>query len=76
MSKWINCLLQYCKDGKVGACPVCGSANVQIQKHGNGNRGSLTLLCENCKATDHFDGFLDPNVNVGKRTLQKTFQEE
>lgn len=59
MSKWTNFLLQYCDENKTGKCPVCGKTNVEVQEHINGNRKSLTFSCKDCKASAHFDGFLE-----------------
>ena len=59
MSKWMVFLLQYCKENKIGKCPVCGKTKMEVQEHINGNRKSLTFSCKDCKATTHFDGYLD-----------------
>lgn len=59
MSKWLKNLLSYCENGKIDKCPVCGCSEVDVQKHTDGNRNSLTFKCAGCKATDHFDGQFD-----------------
>lgn len=53
---WVQNLISYCDSSNLGKCPVCGSAYVDVLEHENGERKSVTFICRNCKAADHFDG--------------------
>ena len=53
---WIQNLISYCETSNPGKCPVCGSEKINVMQHENGERKSVTFVCANCKATDHFDG--------------------
>lgn len=53
---WIQNLISYCETSDPGKCPVCGSENVNVMQHENGERKSVTFVCGKCNATDHFDG--------------------
>ena len=54
--KWTNNLIQYNKTGEVGKCPKCGSEKVEATKHTHGQRCSITFVCNDCGAFEHFDG--------------------
>ena len=57
MIKWVNNIKLYCEKKELGKCPVCGSADVQVEEHNYGCRQSFTFRCISCKATEHIDGF-------------------
>ena len=56
--KWKKNLLLYCKTGRVGECPNCGSTNIKSGEDISGERKSLTFVCADCKCSEHFDGFV------------------
>ena len=53
---WIDNLISYCDSSDPGKCPMCGSENMEVLKHINEKRESITFRCNTCGATDHFDG--------------------
>ena len=53
---WIKNVISYYESGAVGKCPLCGSLNVEVMEHENGKRKSVTFLCKDCRASEHFDG--------------------
>lgn len=53
---WVSNLILYCNTGNTGKCPVCGSKTIEVQEHIFGTRKSLTFICKNYEASDHFDG--------------------
>lgn len=57
--KWVNNLVAYSKTGNAGKCPECQSREIAITKHVNGARQSLTFRCEDCGASNHFDGVVN-----------------
>ena len=59
---WIDNLISYCKSGDSGKCPTCGSADVSVEEHVHGTRKSLSFVCKKCRATDHFDGMANENM--------------
>ena len=53
---WINNLISYSDTKDTGKCPSCGSKDIGVHEYVNGNRKSLTFVCNNCNSSDHFDG--------------------
>lgn len=53
---WMANLIMYCESGKAGECPLCKSKKIEVTEHIHGKRRSLSFLCAECKASDHFDG--------------------
>lgn len=59
MSKWLNNLLSYDQEQNKGNCPCCNSSKVKVEETTHNNRKSISFICEDCQATDHFDGFTE-----------------
>ena len=53
---WIKNVISYYESGDAGECPVCGNRNVEVMEHKNGKRKSVTFVCKDCHASEHFDG--------------------
>ena len=58
---WIENLIEYNKNGTSGKCPVCGGSDVVVELQENNSRKSVTFVCKDCNATDHFDGIKNSN---------------
>ena len=61
---WIENLISYCDSADPGNCPVCGCCNVEVMKHPNNERSSVTFRCKGCGATDHFDGLRNSSHTI------------
>lgn len=59
MKGWENNIIPYIRTRKAGACPKCGSTNVEVTEHQFESRRSITFNCKDCGSGDHFDGFSD-----------------
>ena len=57
MKGWENNVVSYSTSRDAGACPKCGGKNVTAEEYLFGDRRSLTFICKDCGAFDHFDGF-------------------
>lgn len=56
---WIKNLKSYYLTGKIENCPKCGGKHVKVNTHENETRKSLTFLCSDCRAYEHFDGIMN-----------------
>lgn len=55
MTNWVDNLLLYCDTKKIGVCPYCGSASVEVEELHIG-RWSISFRCKHCGKGAHFDG--------------------
>jgi len=55
---WEKNAVGYNKHKQAGLCPKCGSDNVSVEENRNGQRQSISFLCNECGSGDHFDGFI------------------
>lgn len=53
---WMKNLISYYENQMAGKCPGCGSRHVEVMEHKNGKRKSVTFVCKECCASEHFDG--------------------
>lgn len=63
MTGWDKIVLNYNETGTLGKCPQCGAAALKAQRHINYYSESLTVQCDNCGASQHYDGCLKPQKN-------------
>lgn len=54
--RWLENLIEYNKTGAPGKCPVCSGSDIAVELQENDSRKSVTFVCQNCNAADHFDG--------------------
>lgn len=48
-------LIEYCKTGKIGKCPACGT-ELNVEKYETPIRDNLLIKCPSCKKEGYFTG--------------------
>ena len=59
MKTWVDVALDYFDNNVAPVCPICGSADVEVVKEKNGNRGFVDFSCKKCESSEHLDVFSD-----------------